>query len=128
MRRGWEGTGSTLADGCGRVKLRIVEDADLAFVVLDREIQDTHAAAPLVMTPKEIEEILAAEVASILGLDEEKAPVDQPLDALGMDSMAFVELLVAIEQEFRVKLMRGDMSRDDLRSISALAARIARAL
>ena len=80
------------------------------------------------MTPKEIEDILAAEVASILGLDEEKAPVDQPLDALGMDSMAFVELLVAVEQEFRVKLMRGDMSREDLRSISALAARIARAL
>jgi acyl carrier protein len=79
------------------------------------------------MTQEQVEEILALEVSSILGLDVEKAPVDEPLDALGMDSMAFVELLVAIEQQFQVKLMRTDMRREDLRSIRALAARIRRA-
>lgn len=79
------------------------------------------------MTQEQVEEILALEVSSILGLDVEKAPVDEPLDALGMDSMAFVELLVAIEQQFDVKLMRTDMRREDLRSIRALAARIRRA-
>lgn len=78
------------------------------------------------MTQEQVEEILALEVSSILGLDVEKAPVDEPLDALGMDSMAFVELLVAIEQQFEVKLMRNDMRREDLRSIRALAARIRR--
>lgn len=79
------------------------------------------------LTQEQVEEILALEVSSILGLDVEKAPVDEPLDALGMDSMAFVELLVAIEQQFQVKLMRADMRREDLRSIRALAARIRRA-
>lgn len=79
------------------------------------------------MTQEQVEEFLALEVSSILGLDVEKAPVDEPLDALGMDSMAFVELLVAIEQQFDVKLMRNDMRREDLRSIRALAARIQRA-
>ena len=79
------------------------------------------------MTQEQVEEFLALEVSSILGLDVEKAPVDEPLDALGMDSMAFVELLVSIEQQFDVKLMRNDMRREDLRSIRALAARIQRA-
>ena len=79
------------------------------------------------MTQEQVEEILALEVSSILGLDVDKAPVDEPLDALGMDSMAFVELLVAIEQRFEVKLMRTDMRREDLRSIRALATRICRA-
>ncbi len=78
------------------------------------------------ITQQQVEEILALEVSSILGLDDEKAPVDEPLDALGMDSMAFVELLVAIEQQFQLKLMRNDMRREDLRSIRALAARILR--
>lgn len=77
-------------------------------------------------TLQQVEEILAQEVSSILGLDEEKAPIDEPLDALGMDSMAFVELLVAIEQQFQLKLMRSEMRREDLRSIRALAARIQR--
>jgi acyl carrier protein len=81
----------------------------------------------LEMTQEQVEEILALEVSSILGLEVERAPVDEPLDALGMDSMAFVELLVAIEQQFQVKLMRTDMRREDLRSIRALAARIRRA-
>lgn len=79
------------------------------------------------LTQEQVEDFLALEVSSILGLDVEKAPVDEPLDALGMDSMAFVELLVAIEQQFQVKLMRTDMRREDLRSIRALAARIRRA-
>jgi len=79
------------------------------------------------MTQEQVEDILALEVSSILGLDVDKAPVDEPLDALGMDSMAFVELLVAIEQRFEVKLMRTDMRREDLRSIRALATRICRA-
>jgi len=79
------------------------------------------------MTQEQVEDILALEVSSILGLDVDKAPLDEPLDALGMDSMAFVELLVAIEQRFAVKLMRTDMRREDLRSIRALATRICRA-
>lgn len=79
------------------------------------------------MTQEQVEEVLALEVSSILGLELEKAPVEEPLEALGMDSMAFVELLVAIEQQFQVKLMRTDMRREDLRSIRALAARIRRA-
>lgn len=78
------------------------------------------------MTLQQVEEFLAQEVSAILGLDEESAPIDEPLDTLGMDSMAFVELLVAIEERFQLKLMRSEMRREDLRSIRALAARIHR--
>ena len=44
------------------------------------------------MTLQQVEDILVQRVSSVLGLDEEKAPTDEALDALGMDSMAFLEL------------------------------------
>ena len=73
---------------------------------------------------REIEEILIAEVANILSIDRATISVDTPLHSLGISSMAFVELLVVIENTFDLKLIETDLSREDFQTISSLATRI----
>ncbi len=53
-----------------------------------------------------------------------KITPDAPLAALGFDSMSFVELLVAVERHYGVKLMELGMSPEDLKSLETLARRI----
>ena len=78
------------------------------------------------MSVKEIEEFLKAEVANILSIDPASVTVDAPLHSLGMSSMAFVELLVVIENTFGLKLMEADLTRDDFQAIRSLASSIRR--
>jgi acyl carrier protein len=73
---------------------------------------------------EEITEILRTETAGILALEPDGIGPDSPFQALGMNSLGFVELLVIIEKEFGLKLMETDLSRDDFQSIGSLAARI----
>jgi acyl carrier protein len=73
---------------------------------------------------REIEEILVTEVANILSIDRATVTVDAPFQSLGMSSMAFVELLVVIENTFDLNLMETDLSREDFQAISSLASRI----
>jgi acyl carrier protein len=75
---------------------------------------------------QEIEEKLIAEVATILSVDPATVAADSPFQSLGMDSMAFVELLVAIERVFGLQLMETDLSKEDFETVSALALRISR--
>jgi acyl carrier protein len=74
-----------------------------------------------------IEEKLVHRVAAILSIDAAKVKPDTPLQKLGMDSLSFVELLVFIEQEFKIKLMESGLQREDFRTIRALAQRIGKA-
>ena len=73
---------------------------------------------------REIEEILITEVANILSIDRATVTVDAPFQSLGMSSMAFVELLVVIENTFDLNLMETDLSREDFQAIGSLASRI----
>ncbi len=73
---------------------------------------------------REIEEILITEVANILSIDRATVTVDAPFQSLGMSSMAFVELLVVIENTFELNLMETDLSREDFQAIGSLASRI----
>jgi acyl carrier protein len=73
---------------------------------------------------REIEEILITEVANILSIDRATVTVDAPFQSLGMNSMAFVELLVVIENTFDLKLMETDLSKEDFQAIGSLASRI----
>ena len=77
---------------------------------------------------KEIEEKLVRQVAMILGVKPEKVRADAALHSLGVDSMGFVEILVFIEKEFKIKLMESGMTRDDFRTIRSLAGCIGTAL
>ena len=78
------------------------------------------------MSVKEIEELLLREVASILLTDPETVTVDAPLHSLGMNSMAFVELLVVIENAFGLKLMETDLTKEDFQTVRSLASCISR--
>ena len=53
---------------------------------------------------EEIEKILIDDVASILAAEVDTIAPDVPLHDLGIDSLGFVELLVAIEKSFQLKL------------------------
>ena len=76
------------------------------------------------MSLQQIQALLIAEVAAILAIDPSAVTADAPLHSLGMTSMAFVELLVAIEKTFDLRLMETDLTRADFQAIGPLAARI----
>jgi len=70
---------------------------------------------------------LRTELEIILGRKLEAGDDNRPLHALGVDSMSLVELLVAIEREFDLRLMESNVTSEDLRTIKGLAAVIHRA-
>jgi acyl carrier protein len=72
-------------------------------------------------TVKEIEETLICEVATILSMDPSMIKPDAPLPTLKIDSLSFVELLVAIERIFSLKLIETGLTREDFQSIHSLA-------
>lgn len=77
---------------------------------------------------KEIREKLIREIAIITTADTNQIDPTAPLHTLGMDSLKFVELLVAIERVFGVKLMETGMTRDDFFTVDALSRAISRHL
>ncbi len=78
------------------------------------------------MNVKDIEKILAEEAAAILSRDAAEIAPDEPLYALGIDSLGFVELLVFIEKRFNLKLIESGLGREDFKSIRSLALCISR--
>ncbi len=72
----------------------------------------------------EILNFLTKEVAMILRMEEFSVNTDASLSDLGINSMAFVELLIAIENKFGVQLIRSGITRADLNSLKMLALRI----
>lgn len=73
---------------------------------------------------RSIEGFLQRQIAVITRLPEEKVTPESSLETCGVNSMAFVELLIAVENEYGVKLINGGLTGADLSSITALAARI----
>jgi len=80
------------------------------------------------LTLKEIEEKLINQIASILLLNSAKIKPDVQLHTLGVDSLSFVELLVFIEKEFKIKLMESGITREDFKTIHSLSACIHKSL
>ena len=78
------------------------------------------------MDINEIENILINEVAAISASNADDVAVDVPLHDLGIDSLGFVELLVAIEKRFELKLIEIGLTRKDFETIKALAQCIIR--
>lgn len=78
------------------------------------------------MDINEIENILISEVAAISASNADDVAVDVPLHDLGIDSLGFVELLVAIEKRFELKLIEIGLTRKDFETIKALAQCIIR--
>lgn len=75
---------------------------------------------------KEIEEKLIKRLSSILSVEPAKIKTNVPLHTIGVDSLGFVELLVFIEKEFKIKLIESGMEIGDFKTIRSLARRILR--
>lgn len=73
------------------------------------------------MTVKEIENKLIRQLSVILSSSMAGIKSEIPLHELGVDSLSFVELLVFIEREFKIKLMESGITREDFRTLHSLA-------
>ena len=76
------------------------------------------------MSLKEIENILAQQIAIILAVDPSRIIKDVPLHEMGIDSLSFVELLVFIEKIFNIKFMESGLTMENFRTIRSLASSI----
>jgi len=82
----------------------------------------------MTLNAKQVEEKLIRRIAAILSVDVVKIKPEAKLHTLGVDSLSFVELLVFIEQEFKIKLMESGFAREDFRTIRSLAQCIGKAI
>jgi len=73
---------------------------------------------------KQVEEKLIHQIAAILSIDSQKIKPEVALHTLGVDSLSFVELLVFIEKEFKIKLMDSGLQAEDFKTIQTLSRRI----
>jgi len=80
----------------------------------------------MALDTKQVEEKLICQLAAILAVDSKKIKPEVPLHTLGVDSLSFVELLVFIEKEFKIKLMESGLQAEDFKTIRSLASRINR--
>jgi len=80
----------------------------------------------MVLDTKQVQEKLINQIASILSVDNKKIKPEVPLHTLGVDSLSFVELLVFIEKEFKIKLMDSGLQAEDFKTVSSLARRISK--
>ncbi len=78
------------------------------------------------MTVEEIERTLIQGIASIAGRDAAGISPETPFHELGLDSFAFVEILVFIEETFKLQLISTQLTREDFENIRLLARLIAR--
>ena len=74
-----------------------------------------------VMTVDDIQARLTQELAVILSVEPSILKPDLPLHTLGVDSMSFVELLVFIEKAFNLRLIESGLTREDFKTLHALA-------
>ncbi|MCF7848314.1 MAG: acyl carrier protein [Kiritimatiellales bacterium] len=78
------------------------------------------------MNIEEIENRLIGHLAAILSVQADEIAPDASLEALGVASMALVEMFVFIEKEFGLELMSAGLEREDLATVHSLAQAVAR--
>jgi acyl carrier protein len=69
-----------------------------------------------------IQRELCSEIQTIMSLGADSVTTQTHLPSLGMDSLRFVSLLLAIEKKFGVNLMKAGLKPDDTRTVPNLAA------
>ena len=72
-------------------------------------------------------EFLVRETGIILSGQKNEISEETPLASLGFDSLSFVELLIAIEKKFNLKLIEIGLKPDDMKTLGTLARCIHRA-
>jgi acyl carrier protein len=79
---------------------------------------------PAPLTAESIETSLCREFETLMSLAPQSVNAETDLPSLGVDSIRFVSLILAIEQKFGVNLMQIGIKPDDLKTPRTLAARI----
>ncbi len=78
------------------------------------------------MSIAEIEDGLRQELAVVLNQKPDELALDRPLHEIGVDSIAFVELMVFVEKRFGVSLLEAKLGRGDIETLHAIAASVER--
>ena len=73
------------------------------------------------MNAEDIGRRLREELETILARPLAEGDEQRPLHELGVDSIGLVELLVAIEREFKMPLLEAGLAADDFRTLARLA-------
>ncbi len=71
---------------------------------------------------------LKTETGIILSIPVSSVSPDVPLAELGYDSMSFVELMIAVEKKYKVRLFDAGLTAEDTRSLKSVASCIERLL
>lgn len=77
------------------------------------------------MTTEDIQQTLIAEIQTLCSLKPGSVTSETSLPTLGIDSLKFVSLVLAIEKHFGVNLMKKGLKPADMQTAKALAAAIA---
>jgi acyl carrier protein len=80
------------------------------------------------MKQEEVVTQLKERIAFLLDKEAGAISADQPLHEMGLDSIAFVDLLVFIEKQFKLALASSGLAQEDFKSLNCLADRIARSV
>jgi len=73
-------------------------------------------------TVEMVQQELCTEIQTLMSLKAGSVTTETHLPSLGMDSLRFVSLLLAIEKKFGVNLMKAGLKPDDTKSVVNLAA------
>lgn len=76
------------------------------------------------MTLQNIQDKLIQGIASITSKNESSIAADVPLHELGIDSLTLTEILVFIEQTFKLKLIESGLYIRDFETVQSLASLI----
>ena len=69
------------------------------------------------MSIEDVQDALRQELAVVLNQPPAELAPDRPLHEIGVDSIAFVELMVFIEKRFGVSLLDAKLERKDRKSV-----------
>ena len=78
------------------------------------------------MSIEDVEEALRQELAVVLNQAPDELALQRPLHEIGVDSIAFVELMVFIEKRFGISLLEAKLERKDIESLHAIASSVER--
>jgi acyl carrier protein len=78
------------------------------------------------MSIETVADALRQELAVVLNQPPAEIALDRPLHEIGVDSIAFVELMVFIEKQFGISLLEAKLERKDIESLHAIASSVER--
>ena len=76
------------------------------------------------ITIESIEQELCTDVEIIISCNTNTIDCNATLASLGIDSLSLVEIFVAVENRFNLKLLNANLCNDDLKSIHSLSNKI----